>query len=134
MRARVPQAGWLGETKLIRRLNLIVAGYQSAFSRPAHSLQKSFDPDIKHPLPQYHPDKNPDDPTAADRFKEIAVAYTTLSDPKLRKQYNEFGRSKKDGGTADEAVDPEVIFSTLFGGKLSPRVLSRHHAAIVALC
>lgn len=67
-------------------------------------------------LAQYHPDKNPDDPTAADRFKEIAVAYTTLSDPKLRKQYNEFGKSKKDGGSADEAVDPEVIFSTLFGG------------------
>ncbi|BGP29086.1 DnaJ-like protein [Rhodotorula toruloides] len=65
----------------------------------------------------YHPDKNPDDPTAADRFKEIAVAYTTLSDPKLRKQYNEFGKSKKDGGSADEAVDPEVIFSTLFGGE-----------------
>ncbi|BGP05013.1 DnaJ-like protein [Rhodotorula toruloides] len=66
---------------------------------------------------KYHPDKNPDDPTAADRFKEIAVAYTTLSDPKLRKQYNEFGKSKKDGGSADEAVDPEVIFSTLFGGE-----------------
>ncbi|GEM06559.1 chaperone regulator [Rhodotorula toruloides] len=65
----------------------------------------------------YHPDKNPDDPAAADRFKEIAVAYTTLSDPKLRKQYNEFGKSKKDGGSADEAVDPEVIFSTLFGGE-----------------
>ncbi|GAA6000386.1 uncharacterized protein JCM10292_001488 [Rhodotorula paludigena] len=66
---------------------------------------------------KYHPDKNPDDPTAADRFKEIAVAYTTLSDPKLRHQYNEFGRSKKDGGEADEMVDPEAIFSTLFGGE-----------------
>ncbi|GAA5974036.1 hypothetical protein JCM11641_008225 [Rhodosporidiobolus odoratus] len=66
---------------------------------------------------KYHPDKNPDDPTAGERFKEIAVAYTTLSDPALRKQYNEFGRSKKDGGTAEEMVDPEAIFSTLFGGE-----------------
>ncbi|GAA5824841.1 hypothetical protein JCM3770_001139 [Rhodotorula araucariae] len=66
---------------------------------------------------RYHPDKNPDDPTAADRFKEIAVAYTTLSDAKLRKQYNEFGKSRKDGGDADEMVDPEAIFSTLFGGE-----------------
>ncbi|CEQ39007.1 SPOSA6832_00501, partial [Sporobolomyces salmonicolor] len=65
----------------------------------------------------YHPDKNPDDPTAADRFKEIAVAYTTLSDPGLRHTYNEFGRSKKDGGDAEDVVDPEAIFSTLFGGE-----------------
>lgn len=74
------------------------------------------EPALTRLAPQYHPDKNPDDPTAADRFKEIAVAYTTLSDPKLRHQYNEFGRSKKDGGEADEMVDPEAIFSTLFGG------------------
>ncbi|TNY21712.1 X-domain of DnaJ-containing-domain-containing protein [Rhodotorula diobovata] len=66
---------------------------------------------------KYHPDKNPDDPTAADKFKEIAVAYTTLSDPQLRKKYNEYGRSRKDGGEADEMVDPEAIFSTLFGGE-----------------
>ncbi|GAA5939863.1 hypothetical protein JCM3775_007131 [Rhodotorula graminis] len=66
---------------------------------------------------KFHPDKNPDDPTAADKFKEIAVAYTTLSDPKLRKQYNEFGKSRKDGGEADDMVDPEAIFSTLFGGE-----------------
>ncbi|BGP52984.1 DnaJ-like protein [Rhodotorula sphaerocarpa] len=68
---------------------------------------------------KYHPDKNPNDPTAADRFKEIAVAYTTLSDPALRRKYNEFGKSSKDGGPGgDEAmVDPEAIFSTLFGGE-----------------
>ncbi|GAA6059602.1 hypothetical protein JCM10212_005101 [Sporobolomyces blumeae] len=64
-----------------------------------------------------HPDKNPNDPTAADRFKEIAIAYTTLSDPALRHTYNEFGKSKNDGGDADAMVDPEAIFSTLFGGE-----------------
>ncbi|GAA5866732.1 hypothetical protein JCM3774_001974 [Rhodotorula dairenensis] len=68
---------------------------------------------------KYHPDKNPDDPSAADRFKEIAVAYTTLSDPALRRKYNEFGKSSKDGGPGgqDAMVDPEAIFSTLFGGE-----------------
>ncbi|GAA5951088.1 hypothetical protein JCM3765_004677 [Sporobolomyces pararoseus] len=64
-----------------------------------------------------HPDKNPDDPQAADRFKEIAIAYTTLSDPGLRHTYNEFGKSKSDGGDAEAMVDPEAIFSTLFGGE-----------------
>ncbi|GAA5845022.1 hypothetical protein JCM3766R1_004851 [Sporobolomyces carnicolor] len=66
-----------------------------------------------------HPDKNPNDPTAADRFKEIAIAYTTLSDPGLRHTYNEFGKSRADGGDRDgnQMVDPEAIFSTLFGGE-----------------
>lgn len=35
----------------------------------------------------------------------------------MRKQYNEFGKSRKDGGEADDMVDPEAIFSTLFGGE-----------------
>ncbi|SGY35312.1 BQ5605_C002g01751 [Microbotryum silenes-dioicae] len=68
---------------------------------------------------KFHPDKNPDDPSAAERFKEIAIAYTTLSDPGLRHAYNEFGKGKGDGGGQDgEAmVDPEAIFSQLFGGE-----------------
>lgn len=32
----------------------------------------------------HHPDKNPNDPSAGERFKDIAVAYATLSDPGLR--------------------------------------------------
>lgn len=63
---------------------------------------------------KHHPDKNRDDPHAEERFKEIAVAYQTLSDPVLRKKYNEFGpkESAPDGGF----VDPEEVFSTIFGG------------------
>lgn len=37
---------------------------------------------------EYHPDHNPDKPNAEDRFKEIQEAYSTLSDPKKRKQYD----------------------------------------------
>jgi molecular chaperone DnaJ len=37
---------------------------------------------------QYHPDANPDDPTAAERFKEISEAYAVLSDPEKRRQYD----------------------------------------------
>lgn len=64
---------------------------------------------------KHHPDKNPDDPHAEERFKEIAIAYQTLSDPELRKKYNEFGpkESAPEGGF----VDPEEIFSTIFGGE-----------------
>jgi curved DNA-binding protein CbpA len=63
---------------------------------------------------KHHPDKNRDDPLAEERFKEIAIAYQTLSDPTLRKKYNEFGPKE----TAPEGgfVDPEEVFGAMFGG------------------
>ncbi|KAG9016557.1 hypothetical protein FRB95_006663 [Tulasnella sp. JGI-2019a] len=62
----------------------------------------------------HHPDKHPGDPTAEERFKKIAIAYQVLSDPELRKKYNEFGA--KEGAPADGYVDPEEVFSAIFGG------------------
>ena len=64
---------------------------------------------------KHHPDKNPDDPHAEERFKEIAIAYQTMSDPDLRKKYNEFGpkESAPEGGY----VDPEEVFGAIFGGE-----------------
>lgn len=44
---------------------------------------------------QYHPDANPDDPSATDRFKEVGEAYSVLSDPEKRKQYDQM---RKFGG------------------------------------
>ncbi|KAI8074011.1 X-domain of DnaJ-containing-domain-containing protein [Gongronella butleri] len=64
---------------------------------------------------QFHPDKNRDDPTAEEKFKKISEAYQVLSDPQLRKRYNEFGEEngvKPDGGF----VDPEEFFKQSFGG------------------
>ncbi|CEP14266.1 hypothetical protein [Parasitella parasitica] len=64
---------------------------------------------------KYHPDKNPNDPTAEEKFKKISEAYQVLSDPVLRKRYNEFGEEngvRPDGGF----VDPEDFFKQSFGG------------------
>jgi molecular chaperone DnaJ len=41
---------------------------------------------------QYHPDANPNNPKAAERFKEVSEAHSTLSDPDKRKQYDQMRR------------------------------------------
>ncbi|KAF8633783.1 hypothetical protein AX15_001256 [Amanita polypyramis BW_CC] len=64
---------------------------------------------------KHHPDKNLSDPSAAERFKHISIAYQTLSDPVLRKRYNEFGA--KAGTPEGGYMDPEEVFGTMFGGE-----------------
>lgn len=46
---------------------------------------------------QHHPDKNPGDKKAEEKFKEISEAYDTLSDPKKREMYDQFGHAGAQG-------------------------------------
>ena len=76
---------------------------------------------------RYHPDANPNDPKAEEKFKEVSSAYEVLSDSDKRKQYDAgptpfFGQGPRRGGTYQGQQPPPMggdwgdLFGNLFGG------------------
>lgn len=63
---------------------------------------------------KFHPDRNKDDPTAEEKFKEIKEAYEVLSDANKRARYDQYGHAGLESGGAQYA-DPFSAFSDLFG-------------------
>jgi len=68
---------------------------------------------------KFHPDKNPGDDAAAEKFKLIAEAYQVLSDPALRTEYDKGGRDALSGDKTsandDQKPDPSLLLAFLFG-------------------
>jgi molecular chaperone DnaJ len=74
---------------------------------------------------KFHPDKNPDDKSAEDKFKEAAEAYEILSNPEKKQRYDQYGHagvgsaSSGGGGYGGGGMNMEDIFSQfgdIFGG------------------
>ena len=67
---------------------------------------------------QFHPDKNPGDHTAEDKFKELSEAYDIISDEQKRAAYDRYGHAAFSGGMPGGGGfhDPMDIFREVFGG------------------
>jgi molecular chaperone DnaJ len=118
--------------------------YYAVLGVPASATQDEIKKQYRKLAAKHHPDKNPNDPKAADTFKAISEAYQTLGDAEKRKQYDQmrqlgafggFGGSARGAGTrgagGPSAGGPNVrfdefdigglgglgdIFSSMFGG------------------
>jgi len=88
------------ETELYERLNL-------SPSATPNEIKKSY----RKLALKWHPDKNPS-PEAQEKFKKISEAYSILSDPEKRENYNNYGLEG-----APQQMDASNIFEMFFGGR-----------------
>ncbi len=64
---------------------------------------------------KYHPDRNPDDAVAEEKFKEAKIAFEVLSDPQKRAAYDQFGHAGVDAGAGAGGGAGGATFSDIFG-------------------
>src|ERR671918_1112959 len=72
--------------------------YYAVLGVPASASQDEIKKQYRKLAAKHHPDKNPNDSKAAERFKEISEAYQVLGDAEKRKQYDQMRRLGAFGG------------------------------------
>jgi molecular chaperone DnaJ len=96
--------------------------YYEVLEVPKSATQDEIKKAYRKKAIQYHPDKNPDDKSAEDKFKEAAEAYEILGNEEKRKRYDQFGHAGVggvSGGGYDGGMSMDDIFSQfgdIFGG------------------
>ena len=81
----------------------------------AEEIKKSY----RRLAREFHPDANPDDPDAEEKFKEVAFAYEVLSDPDKRSRYDRFGDTGSSSSMGDPFGGIGDIFESFFGSGFS---------------
>src|SRR5438045_1876689 len=90
--------------------------YYAVLGVPASASHDEIKKQYRKLASKHHPDKNPNDPKAADTFKAISEAYQTLGDKDKRKQYDQmrqlgafggFGGAPRSAGTRSAGTGPQ---------------------------
>src|ERR1044071_7161712 len=87
--------------------------YYAVIGVPASATQDEIKKQYRKLAAKHHPDKNQNDPKAADRFKEISEAYQVIGDADKRKQYDQMRQLGAFGGGRPGAGSP---YGGGFGG------------------
>ena len=96
--------------------------YYEVLEVPKNATQAEIKAAYRKKALQYHPDKNPGDHTAEEKFKEAAAAYEVLSNEKKRARYDQYGHAGVEGnagGFGGGGMTIEDIFEhfgDIFGG------------------
>ncbi|PLB42454.1 putative DnaJ domain protein [Aspergillus candidus] len=108
-------------TLLLVQVVLAAEDYYKSLGLDRSASEKDIKKAYRTLSKKYHPDKNPGNEAAEQKFVEIAEAYDVLSTPTTRKIYDQYGHDgieqHRQGGSAGGAThDPFDIFSRFFGG------------------
>ncbi|RKF83293.1 putative domain containing protein [Golovinomyces cichoracearum] len=99
----------------IRRMAVVDTSYYDALGVKTDASQLEIKKAYRRLAITTHPDKNPGDETAHEKFQAIGEAYQVLSNVDLRKQYDKHG--KEHAKPSEGFADPAEFFGIIFGGE-----------------